>query len=96
MNKKINLIYDERLKKYFKLTSRALKIIKKEINKKKKKDALVVIDMAQRYFDDAKYFKNKKNYVNAFACLNYAHGWIDCGSKIGLFNVKDNKLFVVK
>ncbi len=96
MSKKINLVSDERLKKYFELTSRALKIIKKKINKKKKKDALVVLDMARRYFDDAKYFKDKGNYVNAFACLNYAHGWIDCGSKTGLFNVKDSELFVVK
>ena len=95
-NKKITLIYKTRLKKYFSLTARALVLAKKKINKKKKKDALIVIDMAQRYFDDSKYFEKQKHYVNAFAALNYAHGWLDCGSRIGLFNVKDNKLFVVK
>ena len=98
MSKKnpINIIKKMKLRKYFELTRKALALAKKEINKKKKKDALIVIDMAQRYFDDAKYFEQKGNYVNALAALNYAHGWLDCGNKIGLFNVKDNKIFVVK
>ncbi|UZE93957.1 MAG: DUF357 domain-containing protein [Candidatus Pacearchaeota archaeon] len=93
---KINLVCKSHLKKYFRLTSKALKIAKKAMNKKKKKEALVVIDMAQRYYDDAKYFESKGHMVNAFAALNYAHGWLDCGSRLGFFRVKDSKLFVVK
>ncbi len=96
MRKKINIVYESKLKKYFNLTSKALKIAKKKINKGRKKESLVVLDMAQRYYDDAGYFKDKGHYVNAFAALNYAHGWLDCGSKLGLFRVKDTKLFVVK
>jgi len=95
-NKNINLVSEARLSKYFELTSKALSIVKKAVNKKKKKDALIVMDMAQRYFDDAKYFEQQGNLVNAFAALNYAHGWLDCGSKLGLFNVKDTRFFVVK
>jgi hypothetical protein len=52
--------------------------------------------MASRYLQDAEYFRRNGNYVNAFACINYAHGWIDAGSKLGLFEVSDSSLFVVK
>lgn len=99
INKKINIVCKARLKKYFNLTSKALSIVKKSVNRsdnKKKKEAEVIIDMAQRYYNDALWFEKKENYVNAFACLNYAHGWLDCGSKLGLFKVKDSKLFVLK
>lgn len=33
--------------------------------------------MAQRYYNDAKYYYEKKEYVNAFGCIAYAHGLID-------------------
>ena len=53
-------------------------------------------DMASRYFSDAKYFyEEKKDLVLAFAAINYAHGWLDAGARIGLFKVKDNSLFTV-
>lgn len=94
--KKINLVCQARLKKYFSVTGKALSMAKKAINKKKEKDALAVLDMAQRYYDDARWFEKQGHYVNAFACLNYAHGWLDSGARLGLFNVKDTKLFVIK
>ncbi len=88
-----------KLRKYFTITEKALKIAKKAINKKykkKEKEALAVLDMAQRYFDDALFFKKQGDLVNAFAAVNYAHGWLDAGSKLGLFKVKNTKLFVIK
>lgn len=91
-----NIITEEKLKKYFNITGKALVKAKKALSKKKEKDALIVLDMAQRYYDDALYFEKNGDIVNAFACLNYAHGWLDAGSKLGLFKVKDTKLFVVK
>jgi len=39
--------------------------------------------------------EKKQDIVNAFACLNYAHGWLDCGARLGIFKVADNRLFVV-
>ena len=52
--------------------------------------------MAQTYYADAKHFKNNKDYVNAFAALNYSHGWLDAGARIGIFDVDhDNVLFTV-
>lgn len=90
----INIISKEKLAKYFDVTSRALakvKIIKE--HKAKAEDAL---DMAKRYFSDARHFEEKGDYVNAFAALNYAHGWLDAGARLGLFDVDhDSELFTV-
>lgn len=33
--------------------------------------------MARRYYDDAKYYLERKEYVSAFGCIAYAHGLID-------------------
>lgn len=95
-NKKINLICDRRLKKYFSTTEKALKIAEKNINKKREKEAKEIIDMVSCYLSDAKYFQKQGHYVNAFACINYAHGWLDTGARLGIFKVKDDKLFVIK
>ena len=89
-------ITKEKLDKYFKLTSSALKEVKKNIAKSKKKEAKEIIEMASNYLSDAKYFEKEKDFVNAFAALNYAHGWIDSGVRLKIFNVKDNKLFTIK
>jgi hypothetical protein len=85
-----------KLEKYFSITKKALSVAKKHTNKKKKKEAEIILDMTKRYYDDALWFEKKKDYVNAFAALNYAHGWLDTGSKLGIFLVKNNKLFVIK
>jgi len=91
-----NKITSQKLLKYFKITSSALKIVKKNIITGKEKYAKEIIEMAENYISDAKYFKTKKDFVNAFACLNYAHGWIDSGVRLDVFNVNDNKLFTIK
>ncbi|MEM4246996.1 MAG: DUF357 domain-containing protein [Candidatus Woesearchaeota archaeon] len=91
-------ITPEKLAKYFDVTSRALKKVKivsaeKTIGKKAAEDFL---DMAQRYFSDAKHFEEKGDIVTAFAALNYAHGWLDAGARLGLFDVDhDDTLFTV-
>jgi hypothetical protein len=52
--------------------------------------------MAQRYYADAQHFAEKGDTVTAFAALNYAHGWLDAGARLGLFDVgRDNVLFTV-
>ena len=97
-----NSITSEKLKKYFDITGRALKkvkiVSKNQIMSDKvwKKNAEDFLDMAQRYFDDAHYFEKKGDVVTAFAALNYAHGWLDAGARICLFDVGgDSELFVV-
>jgi hypothetical protein len=90
----LNSITDAKLDKYFDITSRALKKVKiVAAHKKQAEDAL---DMAKRYFSDAQHFRAKGDYINAFAAVNYAHGWLDAGARLGLFDVgHDSELFTV-
>lgn len=91
-------ITQQKLDKYFDVTSRALKKAKIASEKKIewKKCAEDFLDMAQRYFSDAKHFREKGDIVTAFAALNYAHGWLDAGAKLGFFDVgHDSELFTV-
>ena len=89
-------ITKEKLEKYFNLTSTALKIVKKSIIKGKEKHAEEIIEMVSNYLSDAKHFEDKKDYVNAFAALNYAHGWLDSGVRLDIFEVADDRLFTIK
>ncbi len=93
-----NQISDEKLAKYFDVTRRALAKIKldADVVVDARKSGEDFLDMAQRYFDDAKHFEKSGDFVNAFAALNYAHGWLDAGARLGFFDVGgDNVLFTV-
>ncbi len=90
-----NLITKEKIDRYYEITSKSLKIAKKSIAKNKKEQAKEIILMVEAYLSDSLYFKKKKDYVNSFAAINYAHGWLDSGARLKIFNVKDNKLFTV-
>jgi hypothetical protein len=37
----------------------------------------MIIDLAIRYYNDAKYYLGKKDYLTSFGCINYAHGLLD-------------------
>ena len=94
----MNVITEEKLAKYFDVTSRALKKVKivKDVKIDIDKSAKDFLDMAQRYFSDAQHVKEKGDVVNAFAALNYAHGWLAAGARIGLFDVEhDSEFFTV-
>ncbi len=80
-------ITEQKLKKYISITEKALKKTKK-INDKKKAD--IILEMANCYLSDAKHYMKKGDFVTAFAAINYAHGWLDCGARLGIFDV-DNK-----
>jgi hypothetical protein len=43
-----------------------------------------VRDTARRYHSDALHFLAKGEYVNAFAALEYAEGWLDAGVATGV------------
>jgi len=91
-----NKITKEKLEKYFELTSKALNEAKKNIIDKKEDYAKEIIEMVENYLSDAKHFEKKGDFVNAFAALNYAHGWLDSGVRLDIFDVKDDKLFTIK
>ena len=88
-------ITQAKLDQYFSITSRALEQVKKELNPERKEEAADALDMAQCYYDDAHFFLKKGDAVTAFAALNYAHGWLDAGARLGLFLVTDSQLFTV-
>ena len=86
----------EKIQKYRDLTSKALKIARKSIIKGKGAHAKEIIEMVSNYLSDSKYFEKSGDFVNTFAALNYAHGWLDAGARLGVFDVKDDKLFTIK
>ncbi len=95
----MDVISRERLEKYFRITGEAFESAKKTPIAKKAatlQDARDdFLDMISRYISDARHFEQKGDVVNAFAALNYAHGWLDAGARLGLWDVHDNRLFTV-
>lgn len=91
-------VTEKKLDKYFDVTYRAIEKVRlvKHVQIDVSKSAVDFLDMAKRYFEDAKHFKRKGDWVTAFAALNYAHGWLDAGARLGLFDVgRDSELFTV-
>jgi len=89
-------VNDEKLDRYFHITQKALKKAKEAPENVKIEGAHDdFLDMIQRYVSDAKHFRSKGDYVNAFAAISYAHGWLDAGARLGLWDVHDSELFTV-
>lgn len=85
----------ELLEHYFSLTKAALEKAQQAFHAERRTDAAMVFDMASRYYADARYFVTQGDPIRAFAALNYAHGWLDAGARLGLFQVHDSRLFAV-
>ncbi len=91
-----NEVTEERLSTYFRLTEEAYKKAaesKDKINLDNARDK--ILDMVKRYIDDAYHFKKKGDIVTAFSALSYAHGLLDAGALLGVFDVHDSNLFIV-
>ncbi len=84
----------ERLERYFAIGQEAL-VAAQQAPVQDEQGARIAIDMATRYIEDAKHFFSQEDWVLAYGALNYAHGWLDCGARLGLFIVKDDRLFTV-
>jgi len=92
----MNEITDDKLKKYFSITEEAFAMAKESKDRMNLPEVRAdFLDMIERYIKDAKHFEEKGDRVDAFAALNYAHGWLDAGARIGLFDVHDSRLFTV-
>lgn len=91
-------ITDAKIEKYLDTTKRAFEKLRKVTpdpswNNRMADDFL---RMAESYYADGQDFRNKGDYVNAFACVNYAHGWLDAGARLGFFDVgQDDVLFTI-
>jgi hypothetical protein len=54
------------------------------------------VTMARAYHDDAVHFREKGELEKALSNINYAHGWLDAGARLGLFDVgEDDRLFTL-
>ena len=52
--------------------------------------------MVNAYHSDAIFFLSEGRGDDAFAAVNYAHGWIDCGVRLGYLDGKgDWQLFTL-
>ena len=91
-----DVITKEKLEKYFKVTRSALIKAEGSVFSGKEDYAEEIYDMVKNYLSDAEHFMKKGDYVNAFAALNYGHGWLDAGVRLDVFDVDDDKLFTVK
>lgn len=91
-------ITEERLQHYLDLTAKAMDSLRvapppRSFGRRLAEDFM---QMARSYFSDANHFRDGGDFVNAFACINYAHGWLDCGARLGLFDVgEDDQLFTL-
>ena len=88
----------EKIARYLDITSKALEKLKIAAPERSfnRKLAESFLEMAESYYSDAKHFRDQGDLVTAFAAINYAHGWLDCGARIGLFDVDgDDVLFTL-
>lgn len=89
-------ITKEKIDKYRRLTGNALGLARESIIKGKEEHAREIIDMVSNYLSDSEHFEKQGDLINAFAALNYAHGWLDAGVRLDVFDVKDDKFFTIK
>ena len=88
----------EKCEKDMETTRRALEKLKIAVPRRShyRKAAEDFLAMARAYFSDARHFFDNGDPVLAFACVNYAHGWLDAGARLGLFDVgEDDQLFTL-
>jgi len=88
----------EKIERYLSITGEALERLKVAAPERSfgRKMAEDFLNMAKSYYSDARHFYASGDYINAFASVNYAHGWLDCGARIGLFDVgQDDRLFTL-
>jgi len=91
-----NVLNSEKLQKYFSITKKAIALVESsKMDSSRINEAKDFLNMAKCYYSDALHFFNENDYINAFAAINYAHGWLDAGARIKLFDVHDNTLFTV-
>ncbi len=92
------MVSEERLERYISKTEKALdkieiKVPERSHNHRIAKDFL---EMIESYHSDALHFYENGKLDDAFACINYAHGWIDAGARLGLFETGgDDQLFTL-
>jgi hypothetical protein len=96
--RRADVITPAHLEKYLKVTDRAIAALRVAPPERShhRKLAEDFLGMAKAYAGDARHFRDKGDFVNALSCINYAHGWLDAGARLGLFDVGgDDQLFTL-
>ena len=91
-------VTSERIEKYLGLTAKALEKVSiiGESGSDSHTKAEDILGMVNAYYSDSQYFLSEGRGDDAFAAINYAHGWIDCGVRLGYLDGKgDWKLFTL-
>ena len=88
-------ITKEKIKKSREITEKAFAIAKKSITHGKEEEAKEILTMVECYLSDSKHFEKKDDYINAFGAIYYAHGWLDTGARLKIFDVSDSSLFTI-
>ena len=91
-------VTSERIDKYLGLTAKALEKVSiiDEPGSDNHTKAEDILGMVNAYHSDAKFFLDEGRGDDAFAAVNYAHGWIDCGVRLGYLDGKgDWQLFTL-
>lgn len=98
MAERQDVVTDERMDRYLDITARALAkvVVAAPERSYNRRLADSFLEMANSYYADARHFRAEGDLVTAFAAVNYAHAWLDCGARIGLFDVGgDDVLFTL-
>ena len=92
-----DLISNEKLEKYFQLSSEARSKATPSTKNKDEQEKLVdMLSMFDSYFSDARHFADSGDLVSAFGAINYAHAWLDAAVRIGLMDGHgDDRLFTL-
>jgi len=95
LNKAKELI--KKVDKYEATTKKGLEEIKKktDLNEEKTRIADDFLSMANNYFNDGKFFKEKGDLLTALASFSYAHAWLDAGVRAHLFDATNDQLFTL-
>ncbi len=92
------MVSEERVEEYIEKTERALDKIKITQPERShfRRLAEDFLEMIESYHEDACHFYEEGELDDAFACINYAHGWLDAGARLGLFDTGgDDQLFTL-
>ena len=91
-------VTSELIERYFALTQAAREKATPlhSMESEEGKRLVVMMEMADSYTSDAKWFAEQGDLVRAFGAINYAHAWIDCAVKIGLMDGHgDDEMFTL-
>jgi len=95
MKRQKDKILSDKIKKSREISEKALKIAMNNTSMGKEKEAKEIINMVSCYLKDSKHFEQKGDLINSLGAIYYAHGWLDTGARLKIFNVSDDGLFTI-